>query len=412
MKKEKLKDPKTRKKLLLLPLLVIPFLTMAFWALGGGGSGSSGGQNKVAGLNLQLPNAQLKDDRGENKLSYYEQAERDSAKWRQGMESDPFIPGALKDSLAGKSFAYDPLPPANSGHSDPNEEKVYQKLAELNSHLQNSNNTGGYGQRQSLQSSSPHADPSFKDEDVNRLEEMMKNVTSPSTKDAEVDQLNQMMDRILDIQHPERVKQRLAEIGPAGKERVFSVRGKNYQCTVSLLDTGKTAEEMSAFYGVDIGSAAEEQNAIRAVIHQSQSLVNGSTVKIRLLDDIKVDHEIIPAGSFVFGKAALEGERLQIQVSSVRKGSSLFPVSLQVYDLDGMEGIFIPGAISRDVAKESAGSSLQSLDVASIDPSIKAQAAAAGISAAKTLLSRKVKRVKVTVKAGYVILLKGTKSSQ
>jgi hypothetical protein len=51
------------------------------------------------------------------------------------------------------------------------------------------------------------------------------------------------------------------------------------------------------------------------------------------------------------------------------------------------------------------------MELSSVDPSFKAQAAAAGISAAKGLLSRKVKQVKVLVKEGYRVLLK-SKSNQ
>ncbi len=53
---------KQRKFLLVLPLLAIPFLTMAFWALGGGK-----GKEKMAvngpGLNLDLHDARLKEDK-------------------------------------------------------------------------------------------------------------------------------------------------------------------------------------------------------------------------------------------------------------------------------------------------------------------------------------------------------------
>jgi hypothetical protein len=71
-----------------------------------------------------------------------------------------------------------------------------------------------------------------------------------------------------------------------------------------------------------------------------------------------------------------------------------------------MEGVHIPGAITRDVAKQSADNSLQNIGMSSIDPSFKVQATTAGINAAKSLLTKKAKLMKVTVKAGYKILLK------
>jgi len=58
------------------------------------------------------------------------------------------------------------------------------------------------------------------------------------------------------------------------------------------------------------------------------------------------------------------------------------------------------------VAKQSADNSLQLMELSTMDPSFKAQAATAGIGAAKSFLSKKVKQVKVMVKAGYKVLLK------
>jgi hypothetical protein len=94
----------------------------------------------------------------------------------------------------------------------------------------------------------------------------------------------------------------------------------------------------------------------------------------------------------------------------LRWGSQILPVALEAYDLDGLPGIYIPGAITRDVAKEAADGSIHSIELGSLDPSIKAQATTAGISALKKLWSKKAKLVRVEVKAGYRILLKNNSS--
>jgi hypothetical protein len=52
------------------------------------------------------------------------------------------------------------------------------------------------------------------------------------------------------------------------------------------------------------------------------------------------------------------------------------------------------------------------MELTSMDPSFKAQAAATGINAAKSLLSKKVKQVKVLVKAGYKVLLRDNSIQQ
>lgn len=115
---------------------------------------------------------------------------------------------------------------------------------------------------------------------------------------------------------------------------------------------------------------------------------------------------LIPKGTPVNGIASLNNERLEAEINSIRYKNQLFPVKLELYDMDGLPGIYIPGSISRDVAKNSADNSLQLMELTTLDPSLKAQAAAAGINTVKSLMSRKVKQVKVIIKEGYKVLLK------
>ncbi len=79
-----------RRLMLVLPLMVIPFLTMAFWAFGGGGSHQNITSAQQRGLNLTLPDAGLKNDDLANKLSFYEKADKDSMKLEEFMRNDPY----------------------------------------------------------------------------------------------------------------------------------------------------------------------------------------------------------------------------------------------------------------------------------------------------------------------------------
>ena len=133
---------------------------------------------------------------------------------------------------------------------------------------------------------------------------------------------------------------------------------------------------------------------------------------MRLSEDIFISGTLIPAGNFVYGVCSINGERLKIDINSVRYGKRLYPVALGVYDLDALEGIRIPGAITRDAVKDGSDRALQSVQLMSLDPSIGAQAASAGVEMTKGLLSKKAKLIRVTVKAGYPILLVDEKSKQ
>ncbi len=74
-----------------------------------------------------------------------------------------------------------------------------------------------------------------------------------------------------------------------------------------------------------------------------------------------------------------------------------------------MEGLYIPGAISRDASKKGVDDAIQSLQIMTMDPSVSAQVAGAGIQAAKGLFGKKVKQIRVKVKAGYKLLLRDNK---
>lgn len=81
-------------------------------------------------------------------------------------------------------------------------------------------------------------------------------------------------------------------------------------------------------------------------------------------------------------------------------------MNLQVLDQDGLAGIYEPGSITRDVVKESAGEGVSGIGAVGIDPSLGAQAASAGIQMARSLVGKKVRMVRVVVKAGYRVFLK------
>jgi len=391
------KNVRKRKALLVLPLLVIPFLTLVFWAMGGG-KFEKEKQRDSSGLNMQLPSAHLKDDKGENKLSFYDAAEKDSARFREEIKNDPLfqIPVPKDTGLLKYGNKTIDLKPDN--YKDPNEEKVYAKLAELNEQLNSNASTTKENPGQSEVSS-------VKKEDVDRLEGLMQQINKDSGNDPEMEQLNGMMEKILDIQHPERVKDTNKEKSPANRE-LFSVNRQPVQASLSLIDTIVKKDSSVGFYGLESETVSEKQNAIEAIVQENQVLVSGAVIKLRLLNDITINSTHIPKDNFVFGTSSLNGERLKIEIHSIRYNNSLFPVNMEVYDMDGLPGIYIPGAITRDVAKQSADNGLQTAGVTSMDPSLAGQATAVGINAAKTLLSKKAKLVRVFVKAGYKILLK------
>lgn len=418
-----LKMLRQRKLFLIAPLLTLPFVTILFWLLGGGKTETINAQSVPnKGFNIELPNPNLKEDSLLDKLSYYDEAALDSIKLEELISKDP---NYLKHSFLGDSVAMTNDTIRDSMNSkklkgglntrvyrDVNEEKVYEKLEALQKVI-NQPVSPTRQQREIREYGDPNSTSTIHASDVDRLEQMMESMNQSDAEDPELQKLSGMLENILDIQHPDRVQEKLRKISEANRGQVFSVSTvKKDDAITSLKNTNNqkgygSQLKHNAFYSLEeFESTITDQNSVEAVIYEKQVVVNGSTVKLRLSNPIFINGVLIPKDNFLFGIASLKGERLTIKINSFRYRNSIFPVDLSVYDMDGLEGIYIPGAINRDVAKASADRSIQTLGVTTLDDSWGAQAAGMGIEAAKNLLSKKVKQVKVMVKAGYQVLIR------
>jgi len=414
-----------RKFFLFLPLICLPFLTLMFWLMGGGKIETAVATSEV-GLNLNLPDANNKETEF-NKLDFYNQAEKDSLKLQELMKADPDYASTRDSDYLAAQDLYGLAPSglntsvysSNGGSTVNQESRIYNRLNQLQSELNRN-----YASPQETYYSAPYrnyAAPSVNTEEVERLEKMMETMSGTDEEDKEVTQLSSMMDKILDIQHPDRVQQRLKEQSQQHHGQVYAFKTAPKEAPITVLDNRPVQQYAEAyskdpdkalnnFYGLNNTREAEQDlNAIAAVVHETQILVSGSTIKLRLSTDAFINGIQIPKGSFIYGMVSLRGERLEVDIEGIQYKESLFPVKLSVYDLDGIAGMRIPGAITRDVIKQNSDQTIQSMSLGSFDQTLGAQAASAGIELGKNLLSKKVKQVKVEVKAGYRILLKDNK---
>lgn len=170
-------------------------------------------------------------------------------------------------------------------------------------------------------------------------------------------------------------------------------------------------KERNYMFHTAIGTAPlTEKNTISACVHTWQTVTDGQTVRFRLLEPMLVSGKEIPRNTSVVGVAKIQGERLNVLISSLEYHGNIIPVELAVYDTDGQAGIFIPGSMERSAAKEivagmgtSAGSSMN------ISTDAGAQLAAdlgkGLIQGTSQYFSKKMRTVKVHLKAGYKVLI-------
>lgn len=97
----------------------------------------------------------------------------------------------------------------------------------------------------------------------------------------------------------------------------------------------------------------EKTSLISAILDETVKVVQGSRIRIRILDDIRVNNTVLTKGSYLYGNVSgFSEQRVKINVSSIMIDGVRIKVDLSVYDNDGQEGFFVPASAFRDLTKE------------------------------------------------------------
>ena len=213
-------------------------------------------------------------------------------------------------------------------------------------------------------------------------------------------------------------ERKVVSSGRNGKAIAFPVRQVSGQVVSALAQPmsdstfrSEYVKERNYIFHTAIGTAPlTEKNTISACVHTRQTVTDGQTVRFRLLEPMLVSGKEIPRNTSVVGVAKIQGERLNVLISSLEYHGNIIPVELAVYDTDGQAGIFIPGSMERSAAKEivagmgtSAGSSMNfSTDAGA---QLAADLGKGLIQGTSQYFAKKMRTVKVHLKAGYKVLL-------
>lgn len=198
----------------------------------------------------------------------------------------------------------------------------------------------------------------------------------------------------------------------------IAVQAARQQTVSGLQQPMSDAEFMRAYsqprnYGFNtaVGSGyAMGKNTIRACIHQDQTVMDGQTVKLRLLEPLQAGNLVIPQNTLVSGTGKVQGERLDIVVSSIEYRGNLLPVELAVYDSDGQKGLSVPSSLEQEAAKEAlaniGGGLGTSISFAqSAGQQIAMDLTRGVMQGGSQYLAKKFRTVKVHLKAGYELML-------
>lgn len=156
-----------------------------------------------------------------------------------------------------------------------------------------------------------------------------------------------------------------------------------------------------------------KEHLIRAIVDEEISVVDGSRVRLRLLDEVKVNDVTLKKGTYIYATmSGFSKQRVQGSVSSILVDDKIQRVSLRIYDMDGLEGLYVPQSsfkeTSKDIAASATNSSLNISNSGMTGNNI-AQWAMQGVQNAtqqiSSAVSKAIKKNKVRIKYGTTVYL-------
>lgn len=362
-----------------LPVFVVPCAALVFWLLGGGRPVSAPESPAgLGGLNTELPGAAPPRPLA-GKLDARLRA--DSAQPR----SLAFAPGRV-DTTAGLNYGLQPgAAGRDSSRGDAYARAAARQLASL--------------QAQTYAPAGAASRPP-----AGAGEE------PPARRSAEQDELDRSLAE-LEVLKAE-YQRRLQSSRPAAAARAARRREPATvvqpvgPAVVSSLAAGAGRPRRTGFYTLSDAAPNEAGNALPAVVHTDQAVASGGTVKLRLTEEARVNGQLLPRHTLVHGQCRLAGERLRIEVRGVQVHNRLLPVALRAYDLDGSEGLFVPGAPTGEALRQGVQPGLSAAEALAATPHPGAAAAGVALETGRSLLGRRTRQVRITLKANHQLLLK------
>ncbi len=97
----------------------------------------------------------------------------------------------------------------------------------------------------------------------------------------------------------------------------------------------------------------KEPTLIKAIIDENVKAVDGSRVRLRLLDDVEIGEMVVKKGAYLYATMSGFGsQRVKGTVKSVLVDNEIVKINLSIYDTDGMEGLYVPSSQFRETTKD------------------------------------------------------------
>lgn len=243
---------------------------------------------------------------------------------------------------------------------------------------------------------------------VRKDNSLVKSSLQPSTQVEDEENLKRIQEL---IQQNEQVVQESKPV-PAISHNVTKPEKKRAaRDTAKIVENKQPVTTRRTFNSIRLVKESES-NAIKAFVHSTQTVMVGSTLKMQLAENCLTDDgQRIRKGTPVYGEVTgIDGERVIVKINSININNNILPFRKNVYSRDAIEGIYVPGNPKSDVAKDAGAAAASGANTnisggLDIGTQLVAGAANSVINATKSAASKNIRKIKVTIKTNYQLLL-------
>jgi len=359
-----------------LPLLALPFLCLCFYVYHSGGTKKQAVVKQANGINTSVGDVspEVKKQDLADKLDAY----RNRFKETDGNNSVTAIP---TEQTTDPTIAQ-------------NKAKLDSINRVLNRHFRSQPTETGSQDQQMAEALNR----------LNQRQHYQENVTSPAAKDPMVLFRQQMayMDSIRKASDPAYVA--------AKQKQEAQAKADAAKAGDKTLVVTKATENSDDFNTV---MPEKDREFIKVVIDEGLTGYAGSRIRLRLLDDMQAGPYLIKKNTYLYALiSGFNGQRVTLSVKSIVYQDKILPVKLEVYDLDGLEGLYVPESAFRDFTKDASTNVIQGIDMQNSTNSFVMSAAGQLFQSTSSAIAGMIRKNKAKIKYNSYLYLIDNQAQQ
>jgi conjugative transposon TraM protein len=326
----------------IIPLILLPFLCLFFFVYHSGFAAKKTEERKTGGINGTV--GQISGDVQKKQLEDKLDAYRDTYKEGGGLTAVNPLPSEKSSN-----------PTFNNGYSD----KEKRMLDSINQAMK-----AKYARQPDVPANRINYQPGSNDQAmVQALNGLRNRHTAESNSGTIVQKEKDPMATF---------RQQMAYLDSMNKANDPEVKAERQKkdalakAEAKKADEPKLAVRLANATAPGFNTVMPEQHAdfIKVVIDENLTGYAGSRIRLRLLDDIDAGNYLIKKGSYLYALiTGFSGQRVELSVKTILYENKILPVKLEVYDLDGLAGLYVPESAFRDFTKDLGNNTVQGVTI-------------------------------------------------